>query len=284
MPALADLAFAHGAVLALPSPALTEVRADAWERIGQPGRWLLTCEHASHRVPAPLRTNATDRSWLRTHWGHDIGARTFTRELLRQLWRLEEGQRSAPAGQTPALPGEAVLARFSRLVCDANRDPAHPDLVRIHVEGTPLSFNQHLAEAEVMRRVLRFHDPYHQQLAERLALARQAHPRPVLLSIHSFTPVWNRFTRPMDIGVLFDRYDDHAQALASAFSALGLRSALNEPYSGREGLIYAANRHGEEQGVEYLELELNQALILTPGHARALARRLAPAISRVFRD
>lgn len=240
-----------------------QTRADAWERFGVPGRWLFTCEHASPRVPAPLRTTPSDRSWLRTHWGYDIGARTATRELVRTLG------------------GAAVLARFSRLVIDANRPPEHPDLVRQHVEGAPLSFNQHLAEAEVFRRVLHYHRPYHDEIDAALRRAHQVGPV-VLVSVHSFTPIWNRRVRPMDVGVLFDRHEDRARTLAAHLADAGLQVALNEPYSGREGLIYAADRHGRAHGVEHLELELNQGRLITPGTARRLARTIAGCLARTW--
>ncbi len=242
---------------------LHEYRTHAWERIGAPGRWLFTCEHASPRVPAPLRTTASDRAWLQTHWGYDIGARTATRQLVRDLG------------------GAAVLSRFSRLVVDANRPPEHPDLVRQEIEGTPLSFNQHLADIEVHRRLLVYFHAYHTEVDHSLALACRTGPT-TLVSVHSFTPIWNLHVRPMDVGVLFDRDEAQARALAGHIAATGLRVALNEPYSGRDGLIYAADRHGRAHGVDHVELELNQALVSTPWRARQLARSLARCLAQTW--
>ena len=56
---------------------------------------LLTCEHASARVPEPLRVSGDDRPWLDTHWAWDIGAAALCRVLLEHLG------------------GAAILARFS---------------------------------------------------------------------------------------------------------------------------------------------------------------------------
>lgn len=240
------------------------VRTDPWERLDGDGPLLISCEHASNRVPAPLRAGPGDRTWLGTHWGWDIGARSFSLELARQLG------------------GSALLARFSRLVCDANRPHDHPDLVRAEIEGHRLRFNRRLDPAERQRRLDRYHHPYHHEL-DRLAAAAVARDRRcLLLSVHSFTPVWGVDLRQTEIGVLFDDHEEQARLLARSLRALGFDPSLNEPYSGRAGLIYAAARHGRAYGVLHLELELNQALVPTPRRARRLARRLAPAIAALL--
>ena len=61
----------------------------------------------------------------------------------------------------------------------------------------------------------------------------------------------------------------------------GFRTALNEPYSGREGMIFAAHRHGENYGVLYLELELRQDLIDSLPRARRVGRRIADALAHL---
>ena len=235
----------------------------AWESYGFQGGGplLVTAEHASNRVPAPLRTTASDRFWLETHWGYDIGVRTTCRELVR-------------------LTGsQAVMARFSRLVCDPNRAPGTADFVRVEVEGTPLSFNRKVDETEVRRRVEAFHTPYHRAIDAALR-ARLGQDRDVLLlSVHSFTPVWNHRVRTMDLGILASRHEAVASRLARFTRAAGFETAINEPYSALDGLIYAAERHGETHGVVYLELELNQATVCTPQRARRTARMLAAALA-----
>ena len=59
---------------------------DAYETFGSPteGPFFVTCEHASNRVPAPLRTTELDRAWMNSHWGYDIGSRTLSLELIRR--------------------------------------------------------------------------------------------------------------------------------------------------------------------------------------------------------
>ncbi len=231
------------------------MQTDAVEVAGRPARdtLLFTCEHASNRVPAPWRPNAADRALLRMHWGYDIGARDLTRALVRRS------------------EGVGVLSRFSRLLCDPNRAPDDPTLVlRACDDGVP-SFN---AQVDVAARVDRFHRPFHDALHDVVARTR---PR-FLVSVHSFTPVFRGHARPMEAGVLFDRHDDHAERLLGALRAAGLNAASNEPYSGKDGLIYSAARHGAAHDVPYLEIEVRQDLIATPAQAEAVADRVWTAL------
>jgi predicted N-formylglutamate amidohydrolase len=233
---------------------------EAWEQAGpSAGPFLFICEHASGRIPSPLTTSDTDDYWLTSHWGLDIGARDLCLALSTLL--------SSPT----------VLARFSRLLCDANRHHENPELIRVAIEGDALSFNRGLDEAEVARRVERYHAPYHQAVDAALA---GCGPEVVLISVHSFTPVWRERLRTMDVGVLFEesRSGPDARHLQAALDEEGFFTALNEPYSGAEGLMYAADRHGQARGVRHLELELNQTLICTPERIERLAPRLARAL------
>ena len=247
----------------MPHP-ITE-RYDSHEVYGFPGQgpFLMTCEHASNRVPAPLRTTASDRDWLKTHWGWDIGARTVTREIIRQT------------GST------GVFARFSRLVCDPNRAPNTPTLIRCAVEGDVLSFNDDLTIEEVDRRLEQYHAPYHAAL-DRAVAQRQDQPGDMmLLSMHSFTPTFGDERRDMDVGVLFHPYEGIARRLASEFEAEGLSVALNEPYSARNGLMYAADRHGSAHGAVHLELELYQKVHMLQSSYYRLHSCLGSSFDRI---
>ena len=102
--------------------------------------------------------------------------------------------------------------------------------------------------------------------------------RPWLLSIHSFTDVYEGTRRSMEIGVLFDDYVTPAVELARRLRSQGLDTALNEPYSGLRGLIYSANRHGRCFGLPYLELEIRNDLIDTPAGVERVTAALMTAL------
>jgi predicted N-formylglutamate amidohydrolase len=223
------------------------------------GPFVFTCEHATQLLPE-WEPEPDDRPFLEDHWGWDIGAADVTRALVE------------------ATGSCGVLSRFSRLVCDPNRKPSEASFVVETIDGHHLSFNRGIDEAERRRRRERYFDAYHDAIDRTLRERIAAGPAVRLCTVHSFTPMHRGCARPMEIGVLFDHHEHHARRLAGALGDQGFEVALNEPYSGREGLTYAAQRHGLEHDIVHLELEVRQDLIETPALARRAAARVAQAL------
>ncbi len=232
-------------------------------RRGGQGRVMLTCEHASRALPPWLHADAAEEVWLDSHWGWDIGAAALTRQL------------------SVALEAPAVLAGFSRLVCDPNRSPGNSTWIRSQVEGHPLSFNQGLDDAERLRRCHALYLPYHQAV-DTLLVDRLVHRLPTFLfSVHSFTPNYMGQRRDMEMGVLYDLHEALAEGLAEGLRGRGYQTALNAPWSGREGLAYSPDRHGRAHAVPYLELEVRQDLIGDGAGVTAVAQALAPLVREI---
>jgi predicted N-formylglutamate amidohydrolase len=241
--------FAAPAHACLPTDAVTRVdpaRRDA--------PFVLSCEHASERLPTPWLWPAVDGHLLGTHWAYDLGAAELTREL------------GAATGAA------AVLCDFTRLLVDPNRALDSPSLVVAEVDGVPVALNQGLDRGALGGRIGYWH-AYHRALDAAVAASRA----PLLLAIHSFTPVWQGKRRELEIGVLFDREQALAERLAARLGAVGFAVRLNEPYSGREGMIYAARRHAQSHGRRALELELRQDLAADRAARRELVAALAGA-------
>jgi len=236
---------------------------EPYEVVGDPaagGPFVFTCEHATHLLPE-WRAETADLLLLEDHWGWDVGAADLTRTLI-------------------DLTGSCgVLSRFSRLVCDPNRDASEQSFVVEQVEGRPISFNRGVGAAERLRRQHRYSDPYHDAV-DRTIRKRKALGTPLrLCSIHSFTPLYLGRARPMEVGVLFDAHEEHAWRLEGALAEQGFETVLNAPYSGRDGMIYSAQRHGTEHDIVYLELEVRQDLIDTRAKALVTGRRIAGALA-----
>ncbi len=227
------------------------------------GPMVVICEHASRQLPPPMSATEGDDAILAAHWGWDIGAAEVSREIVRQ---------SNSVG---------LLAPYSRLVCDLNREPDDPTWIRQAPEGHVLSFNVGVDAAERECRFLTYHEPFH-ALADRLLNDRVLLGGDVLLlSVHSFTPVFGDEVRDVEVGVLYDSYPSIAERLRSEFEEEGFYSLLNEPYSGIDNVMYAAKRHGLQYGVVYLEIEIRQDLIATAAEARAVGQRLARGLARL---
>jgi len=211
---------------------------------------VLTCEHASAHLPDPWTWPREDAWLAHTHWAVDLGAADLTRELAETMG----------AG--------AALCGFSRLLIDPNRPQGSPELIRRTAEGRAVALNASVDAAERRRR-LAWWEAYH-HAAESLAIDSGA---PFLFAVHSFTPVYEGQQRDLALGILFDHEQAVAERLARALEPLG-QVALNEPYSGKDGLIYSAQRHADRSGKRPLEIEVRQDLAVEPAFRRELIARL----------
>jgi predicted N-formylglutamate amidohydrolase len=223
------------------------------------GGLLLLCDHASNAVPPRYGTLGMARALFATHIASDIGAAAVTRALAAHF--------GAPA----------VLARWSRLLVDLNRGEDDPTLVMKLSDGSLIPGNARISEAEFAQRIADFHAPYHAAIAaqvDRLGL-------PVIVSVHSFTPVWKGWQRPWDVGVLWDRDARLAHPLIAELARDGFVVGDNEPYDGElEGdTLY---RHGTMRGLPHVLIEIRQDLIGDADAARAFAARLAPILERAL--
>ncbi|MEW6300306.1 MAG: N-formylglutamate amidohydrolase [Thermodesulfobacteriota bacterium] len=223
---------------------------------------ILTCEHASWAIPSEYQNLGLSETELRRHIGWDIGARVVVASLVR------------------ALDAPAVCAGYSRLLIDCNRDVHDHDLIVPKSDGTTIPGNRAVSDRERQRRIERFYWPYHEALDQLLAGRRT--DRPIVCSIHSFTPVLRNKKRDFDVGVLFDRYEDLAQEIGQRLAHERYRVRYNEPYSGYDGLIFSARSHGDRHGLVYIELEINNELITETGSALHVGRQVGEVLRAVL--
>lgn len=240
---------------------------DAFEIIGEdrPGRWLVTCDHASNCVPDAFGgTLGLPEADMARHIAWDPGAAGVAQALARRL--------NSPA----------ILTRFSRLVIDPNRGEDDPTLVMRLYDGTIIPGNRHADAVEVERRLDALYRPYHAAY-ERLASRRADR---VILAVHSFTPcLKGRAPRPWHVGVLYSHLDERlSRSLISGLERLpGLVVGDNEPYSGHLPGD-AIDQHALRVGRHNTLIELRQDLIATPEHQNMWADRLAPVLVAALKE
>jgi predicted N-formylglutamate amidohydrolase len=225
---------------------------------------LVICDHAANGLPAAYGDLGLSRSDLDRHIAWDIGAADVTRRLAARL--------RAPA----------ILTRVSRLVIDANRGLDDPTLVMRLSDGRVIPGNARIDAAEIARRCKFYWQPYRQAVAATIeAMIAQGHI-PVVLSIHSFTPVWKGAARPWQIGILWDSDARLAQPLIDALRTQRLEIGDNEPY---DGALKGDTLDAEvtRRGLAGCLVEFRQDLIATPERAHAWADLLAELLAPVLR-
>lgn len=224
---------------------------------------LILCDHATNIVPAPYGDLGLPPGELERHIGYDIGALAVTQALAARL--------GAPA----------VTSRFSRLLIDPNRGEDDPTLIMRLSDGAVVPGNRTVDAAERERRLNRFYRPYHAAIAARLAAMRQKGIVPLIVSMHSYTPVWRGVARRWHAGILWDR---DPRAAVPMIAGLRADPALvvgdNEPYDGalHGDTLY---RHATSAGLPHVLVEVRQDLIADGPGAEAWATRLAPIVTAI---
>src|SRR5690606_28295513 len=155
---------------------------------------LVLCDHAGNRVPPELKGLGLLERDLERHIAYDIGAAMVARGLAKRLG------------------AQAILNHCSRLVIDPNRRPRTPTSIPAVSDGVEVPASLQVGEAELRRRVRRYHLPYHRAIARAIAALRRSGRIPVILAVHSFTPrLRHGQPRPWQVGILW-RNDERLAA------------------------------------------------------------------------
>ncbi len=227
--------------------------------------FVLVCDHASNAVPAHMERLGLDQAELDRHIGWDIGAAMVTRAL------------------SALLDAPAYLSGYSRLVVDCNRPVGSPTAMPAVSDGTVVPANRSIAPEEAAARTDALFRPYHDAIAACLDRAIGFGAVPILVAVHSFTPVFDGFVRPWEVGLLYEHDDRLVQPLKEALAALrpGLTIGDNQPYAIVGPSDYSIPVHGQGRGLPHIEIELRQDLIGTQEGAEAWAENLAVAFKQV---
>ncbi|MGH7014101.1 MAG: N-formylglutamate amidohydrolase [Stellaceae bacterium] len=252
---------ASAALLTAADPDPTELHGAAGSRV------ILTCDHASNRVPQALARLGLSDEVLARHIGWDIGAATVTRRLA------------------PALDAAAVLAAYSRLVIDCNRDPDDPSSIPATSDDVAVPGNRGLSAAARHARRAAIFEPYHAALARLVEAAFAGGAVPALISIHSFTPSLGGRARPWHVGILWNGDGRVATSLLDALHGdTTLLVGDNEPYSARQPAGYTMRHHALERGLPHVAIEIRQDEIADDAGAAAWAERLTVALQPILAD
>lgn len=226
------------------------------------GRFVLVCEHASNAIPAVWGNLGLTDDQRAAHIAWDPGALAVSRLLAERL------------------DGVLIHAPVSRLIYDCNRAPDMPGAMpsRSEVHDIPgnaaISAEDRLARTEAV--YLPWCDGLHGLIARRIALGL----RPVIITIHSFTPVYFGKQRRVEFGVIHD--DDPALAVAihaAAMKTTRLHAELNSPYSALDDVTHTLRVQATPYGLPNAMLEIRNDLIATPEAQVAMADQLAPVLN-----
>jgi predicted N-formylglutamate amidohydrolase len=241
----------------------------AAELPAQPDRSLIiTCEHATNRLPARYRNLGLRPEAMASHIAWDRGARQVARYCARQFGcPYHEG-------------------KYSRLLIDLNRSPHHPKLIPPIAFGQCVPGNAGLSREEKRDRFDRYYRPYREAVIRDIERILAVKGTCMHISAHSFTPRLGKNPRRADIGILYDPARklelEFAERLVTALREYGFDVRRNYPYRGTaDGLTKFCRRLFAGRPYLGIELEINQR-VLYPIVTPELRRSLKTAIERAL--
>lgn len=223
---------------------------------------LLVCEHASNRVPEALGALGLSERDLQRHIAWDPGALVVAQGLAERL-------------VAPLMHGG-----ISRLVYDCNRPPEAPDAIPPKSEIFDIPGNADLTDSARQERIDQVYVPFRDRLSAEIA-ARPA--LRLMVTVHSFTPIYRGEQRDVQLGILHGDDDRFAHAmLAAKPSTLPFVTRINDPYGPADGVAHTLNAQGCANGLLNVMLEIRNDLIATPADQAAWADWLAPWLTQTL--
>lgn len=231
-------------------------------------RVVLLCEHASAFIPDRydgLGLAETDRD---SHAAWDPGARALTVAL------------------SQALDATAIMATVSRLVYDCNRPPEAASAMPEKSELIEVPGNRNLTPTERQARTDAIYGPFCEAVKQILD-ARG--PETVLVTLHSFTPVYFGQPREVEIGLLHDDDSRLVDAMLTYSERLPARCVKrNEPYGPDDGVTHSLRLHALSRGLANVMIEVRNDLLRDhidiDARAQEILALLEPALKNIMTE
>ena len=220
--------------------------------------FLFTSDHYGQLIPRQLGDLGLPASEFERHIAVDVG-------IAGVAGRLSDH-----------LNAHLIAQRYSRLVIDCNRPPHVASSIPLISEATTIPGNEGLSRAAAAVRRRAIFDPYHRAIGAVIDRRLRDGTATVLVSLHSFTPVYAGIKRPWHIGALYHRDTTLPPLLLRALKSEGdLVVGDNEPYAVSDDTDYTIPVHGEARGLINTGIEIRQDLIADPSLQQQWADRLA---------
>jgi predicted N-formylglutamate amidohydrolase len=232
-----------------------------------PRHLVVSCEHASSRIPVRYRRLGLPAERLEEHIAWDRGAAVVTTIVARRL-RARSHQ-----------------ARWSRLLIDPNRSIGHPKLIPSVAFGVTIPGNRRLGRDERDHRIRTYYEPYRDAVLRSVLRTIREEGCCLHLGVHSFVPTLNGIVRRADFGLLYDprrrREAAFADLLRERLREQGFDIRMNFPYRGTsDGFATGLRRRLRASVYLGLELEMNQRLLDTRARTQRLGRILAACLAQ----
>ena len=218
---------------------------------------VIACEHASNYIPKYFDGLGLSEKATTSHAAFDPGAKALAIALSQTF--------DAPL----------VCSKISRLVYDCNRPQGASSAMPVRSEIYDVPGNANVSEGEIQARYEQIYVPFEQMLGASLT----AKTMPILITVHTFTPVFHGEKRAVEIGILHDEDARLADAMLDASGqVLGFRIERNQPYGPTDGVAHTIDVHGADHGLLNVMIEVRNDLLVDANDVERAANALGQMI------
>jgi len=223
---------------------------------------LLICEHASKHIPTSLNNLGLDAQSSNSHVAWDPGALSVAEHM------------------SATLDASLIAATVSRLVYDCNRPPEAAGAMPAKSEIFPIAGNQNIPLEEKTARINEIYVPFTNAIRDEIAARTDAGRTTVLVTIHSFTPIYFGEKRKVELGLLHDQDATLTEAMLAIPSTMEVQR--NQPYGPDDGVTHTLKLHALPNGLLNVMIEIRNDLIATGDDQTKVADELSVMITQAL--
>ncbi len=212
---------------------------------------LIIADHASNYVPQEKNNLGLSNFFLNQHIAFDIGIKELSLDLSNRL------------------KCKVIQGKYSRLLIDLNRDLDDPTIIPEIVDRRIIPGNIGLSKSEVRFRVKKIYNNYHHEIIRTIKKEKVK----VILSLHSFNPIFKNKKRLLEFGVLSNEDKNLSRIIIDQLRLRKLNVGDNKPYKGN--LIGdSMYRHGLRNKLPHALIEVRNDLLSNPIEIKRVSRLL----------
>ncbi len=228
------------------------------------GRVVLLCEHASCHIPPEYDGLGLAEADRQSHAAWDPGARPLTLLLSK------------------ALDAPVVASTVSRLVYDCNRPPEAASAMPEKSELIEVPGNKNLSPQDRSERTKSVYEPFCRAVSDVLD-ARS--PETIVVTVHSFTPVYYGRQRAVELGLLHDEDTRLVDAMLDHVDRIPhRRTERNEPYGPADGVTHSLRLHALSRGLPNVMIEVRNDLLRSEEQISAMADEILALLQPALND
>ncbi|MEE9445900.1 MAG: N-formylglutamate amidohydrolase [Cocleimonas sp.] len=227
---------------------------------------ILVCEHACMDIPIALNDLGLSSSELTSHISWDPGAYKVAKFL------------------SDALDAPLISANYSRLVYDCNRPPFAQNAIPTESAKCVIPGNLELTREDHFDRVQEIYRPFEYAVRSVVDSIADRRDDLVIISIHSFTPIFLGAHRTVEVGILHDADSRLADTMLRYTVDKAVKVARNAPYGPNDGVMHTLKLHALSRNLPNAMIEVKNDLLRTPEDVEKMGAFLKAMIKHGIAD